>query len=213
MGGFGSGGWNATGRATTVEALRLDVNRVNRAGALEPGWRGGWQWHRAGDRKSWINLEARLGEVILRFCVTTNGSNPEDMEQRVFTDWEPCRFGGCRPFWRCPRCGSRATILYGMRRFLCRSCNRLTYPSQRERDADRAQRRANGIRVKLGCEPGWGSLPCRPKGMHRKTYERLVAEIEEADAVTDDQAMALLARLERMESRFEARRGRRTFWK
>lgn len=213
MGGFGSGGWNATGRLTTAEALRLDVNRVNRAGALEPTWRGGWQWHLAGNRESSINLEARPGEVILRFYVTTGGANPEDVEQRISVDWRPCRFGGDRPFWCCPNCGHRATVLYGLPRFLCRSCHRLSYPSQRERGADRAQRHANRIRERLGCEPGWGNLPCRPKGMHRKTYERLVAQIEEADAVTDDQAVALLARLDRMERRQEARHGRKDFWK
>ena len=32
MGGFGSGGWNSTGRATAGEALRLDVNRLNKTG-------------------------------------------------------------------------------------------------------------------------------------------------------------------------------------
>ena len=84
MGGFGSGGWNATGRATTAEALRLDVNQVNRAGALKPGWRGGWQWHLAGDQKSSIGLEARLGEVILRFRVTTGGADPEAGLEEVF---------------------------------------------------------------------------------------------------------------------------------
>ena len=69
--------------------------------------------------------------------------------------------------------------------FKCRTCHGLSYPSQRERDSDRAQRRANRIRVRLGGDPGWTNIPPRPKGMHWRTYERQIARIVEADAITD----------------------------
>ncbi|MGR3291959.1 MAG: hypothetical protein ACU0C9_12300, partial [Paracoccaceae bacterium] len=57
-------------------------------------------------------------------------------------------------------------------------CHRLAYPSQRECASDRATRRADNIREKLGWPggiiegSGWG----KPKGMHWRTYERLCAE-------------------------------------
>jgi hypothetical protein len=69
-------------------------------------------------------------------------------------------------------------VLYGAGRlFGCRSCNRLSYASQREGDDDRAARRANRIRKRLGWEAGIFNAPgIKPKGMHWSTFLRLVAE-------------------------------------
>jgi hypothetical protein len=53
----------------------------------------------------------------------------------------------------------------------------LAYASQRERADDRAARRADGIREKLQWEPGiLNGDGDKPKGMHWRTYERLVAQ-------------------------------------
>jgi hypothetical protein len=40
MGGFGSGRPARRNRGTVENCLALDVNRLNRAGCLEPGWAG-----------------------------------------------------------------------------------------------------------------------------------------------------------------------------
>jgi hypothetical protein len=210
VGGTGSGGWNRTGRSTTGTALRLDVNVVRRRGCLMSGWSGLWAWTWSTGEHSSIGIEARDNGVMLRFTVRTNGGEPERIVQNVTVLWEPCRFGGEHPFWLCPACGRRITVLYGMRRFACRACNRLTYLSQRERGSDRAQRRANKIRQRLGGEHGLGSIPPRPLRMHRRTYERLIDQVLAADAETEDSAMALLIRLEQRLA--EPREGRRGFW-
>jgi hypothetical protein len=53
----------------------------------------------------------------------------------------------------------------------------LAYPSQRETYDDRAARRADRIRDKLGWEPGILSGDgLKPKGMHWNTFERLTAQ-------------------------------------
>jgi hypothetical protein len=61
--------------------------------------------------------------------------------------------------------------------------------------------------VELGGEPGWQNIPSRPKGMHRRTYDRLINKIIVADAVTDDGAVRLLARLQT-----SVQKGARGFW-
>jgi hypothetical protein len=67
--------------------------------------------------------------------------------------------------------------LYGGRVFACRKCHRLAYPSQREDASDRAGRRADKIRDRLGWDAGILNGPgSKPKGMHWRTFERLVQE-------------------------------------
>jgi hypothetical protein len=51
MGGFGSTRWNWVSTKGTVEANpSLDIDRLNRAGCLRPGYRGGWKWTRDGEQ-------------------------------------------------------------------------------------------------------------------------------------------------------------------
>jgi hypothetical protein len=107
-----------------------------------------------------------------------NSGEWESMSYAVRLDWTPCTMGGQRVWWRCPGvgCGRRVAVLYGGRVFACRSCHHLAYRSQREAVDDRAIRRADTIRRRLGWVPGilhgngW-----KPKGMHWRTFERLQA--------------------------------------
>jgi len=73
-------------------------------------------------------------------------------------------------------CGRRVAVLHGGRMFACRQCNDLAYRSQREADDDRATRRADTIRRRLGWEAGiLNGNGWKPKGMHWRTFERLQA--------------------------------------
>jgi hypothetical protein len=58
-----------------------------------------------------------------------------------------------------------------------RYCHALAYRSQRETDDDRATRRADTIRRRLGWGPGiLNGLGVKPAGMHWRTYERQLTQ-------------------------------------
>jgi hypothetical protein len=148
--------------------------------------------------------------------VSIAGGDWEEAVESVGITRLPCRYGGVRPYFLCPgvvngkACGRRVSKLYGPGRyFLCRHCYRLAYSSQSEGAFDRALRRTNTIRKKLGGDPGLASpFPERPKGMWRRTYEQLQEQVAEIEIEVED---AMDARLERVEQRFN-QSSRRKFW-
>ena len=65
-------------------------------------------------------------------------------------------------------------MLYGGAVFACRQCQRLAYASQREAPDDRACRRADKLRDRLGWEAGiFNGEGNKPKGMHWLTFWRM----------------------------------------
>jgi hypothetical protein len=145
----------------------------------------------------------RPDELALAYRTRAGAGEPwEPVRDRVPLAHTPCRYGGERVWFRCPGCLSRRAVLYnagGL--FRCRACHDLAYSSTREGAFARNRRRADALRRRLGGEPGPFSVPGRPKGMHRRTYDRLLAEIEAreyaATLAFSAETDALCARLER----------------
>ena len=182
MGGYGSGGW--TGRPTTADAKPLDVNRMNRAGYLKPGTRSQQSWTRGDEPSGSIGTEANENGITLIYKTRSHGGEWQDVREYIVVTWEPCHFGGQRPYFYCPACRQRIVKLYGLARFLCRSCNRLAYQCQRETAIDRILRRDWKLRARIGGEPGIASLiPRRPKGMHKRTYNQIIDEINRTESI------------------------------
>ncbi|MFC2970492.1 hypothetical protein, partial [Acidimangrovimonas pyrenivorans] len=153
----------------------MDVRRWDREGFLRPGFRFGWQWSCNGEVTGSICAEAEEGRVILDYRVRED-NEWEPMRYAVSLATTTCNLGGERKWFICPalRCGRRVALLYGGRIFACRHCHDLTDPSQREDASDRAARRAERIRTRLGWPPGAlnGHGP-KPKGMHWQTFDEL----------------------------------------
>lgn len=180
MGGFGSG--RQYGKRCTNDMHALDVRSINRCGRLKPGPAFAWQWTCNGERTASIQLLVESCRVVLDYRHQHGGyyggGEWEPMHYAVALDWTPCGFGGQRVWWRCPAigCGRRVAVLYGGRVFACRQCNRLAYRCQREVDYDRASRRADKLRDRLGWEAGiLNGKGLKPKGMHWRTFEGLEA--------------------------------------
>ena len=118
--------------------------------------------------------------VELAYSYTPNGGPAEVIRQAVMLETTPCTLGGTRPWFCCPTCTRRVAVIYGVGRlFACRRCKGLTYASQTEDDGDRAIRRADSIRKRLGWPPGiFNPAGSRPAGMHWSTFRKLSVEYE-----------------------------------
>jgi hypothetical protein len=96
----------------------------------------------------------------------------------VRLDRRPCRFGGTRAYFVCPRCARRtlrlAVLAGGM---CCGTCGRITWGSRRETETRRLVRKANKIALRLGLDC-FGDHPKRPPHMRAETYARTMAELE-----------------------------------
>jgi len=217
MGGFGSGRPSGSGRDTVESCCSIDVNRLHKAGCLWPGWTGGWQWTLDDKVVASISLRAEADRLHLAYRVRMSGEW-EDVEETVRIVRVPCRFGGFRPYFICPGvvngigCGRRITRLYGPGRyFLCRHCYRLSHASQSESEWDRAIRRTNKIRQRLGGDPDIAaSFPKRPKGMWRQTYQKLREQASEAKRQADE---AFALSVGQLVTRIENQHSKKAFWR
>ena len=172
-------------KVTVESCLVLNLAPMLRSGSIKPGEcvASAWTWTntRTGGARATIAYEANLVDqnaAWVRLHYTVSGK-PEDY--RVWLRRVPCRFGGYRWWWQCPRTGQNSAKLYlppGGTMFLSRRAYRMAYLSERGGPVDRSHRRQARLYAKLGkqyvlfdeCPPN------RPKGMHRRTYERLEAE-------------------------------------
>jgi len=176
MGGFGSGRHAQGGKQTTSEYLALDVRCLQRKRMLTPGCAFSWSWSRGGEVFASIQVRTEADRLILNYRHRSPREEWQTENYPVNLDWTPCTFGGQRAWFICPTagCGKRVAILYCGGLFMCRRCHQLTYRCQRENADDRASRRADRIRHKLGWEPGiLNPNGGKPKGMHWSTFNRL----------------------------------------
>ena len=173
MGSSSSG--NHGGKRTTSDMRALDVRKVQREGALEPGETFGCTWRRGGEVIAFVDLKMETDRVMLDYRRKVDGEW-QARRYPVELAWTACRYGGQRAWWLCPGCGRRVAVLYDGHRFECRHCHQLVYKSQRQAPDERAYKRANELRTRLGWGPGVIYGPGgKPKAMHWRTFWRLHA--------------------------------------
>jgi hypothetical protein len=175
MGGYNSGSnqrRSRYGRADSTWAL--DVTALHRAGWLKPGH---WGTYRPG-----LNLLAKEGQLTLMYDATFKDGTQRPVGEIYNVVSSPRHFGGSVPYLICPGngCGRRVSKLYrNTGRFRCRQCSKLVYDCQYENWVDRTLRRQDKITKKLGINHRAIAEPSqRPKHMRRKTYERLVYQLQ-----------------------------------
>ena len=158
----------------TIESLgrdTLDVRDLQRASLLTDEWitlQQAFRWPRI----TMMRLHRYRIVLELRNQVTP---------QSIRVSWTRCHFGGARPWLHCPYCQRRAArLLRGFGGYFCRACcGNPIYESQRRSKKARAYLQAYRLRARLGgSKPVRDAIPPRPRGMKRKTYERLCARIK-----------------------------------
>jgi hypothetical protein len=114
MGGFGSGGRNATGAATCESCLSIDLAWLRRRGMLQLGRHSPLTWSLAGEQTGSIMIAQHDG-VRLRYQTKDRDGLPVDVNELVPFVYTPTRFGGRRQWLRCLKCGRGCRKIYGGR--------------------------------------------------------------------------------------------------
>ena len=177
------------GRTTCESCPSIDVRQWHRQGRLHPGQQFSWSWTCDGEPAGSISVRVESAAVILNYRSCNSGSNEwKSIQQKVPISLTACRLGGQRPWFVCSvycngrYCGRRSAILYSAGElFACRRCHGLAYESQQQTARHRGLEQARKIRMKLGGGVDLlAPFPQRPKGMHRRTFQRLRARAEAA---------------------------------
>lgn len=168
----------ASTKRSTDNMHPLDIRKIARKGLLKPGCPFNWQWSRGGNVVASISITVYTSaSVTLEYRTRRHG---EWLNKRydVMVERTPCNYGGTRPWWLCPRCGRRVAVLWGDNTYACRHCQQINYESTRTTESSKPFDRADKIRRRLGWPAGIAHGPgSKPKGMHWKTYGRLLNQL------------------------------------
>ncbi|WP_144039908.1 hypothetical protein [Novosphingobium sp. TH158] len=172
--------------------MTIDLALMLRNGWIKDGQRGSGtlHWTANGESRSSVSHSYNLifaDDAEIRLSWRARGGDGEwiDRKQTIRLTYTQPRFGGRRWWMVCPVRGNRIGKLYlpnGGDIFAGREAWGITYRSQRQAERDRVFERLYKVQAKLKCREGWEEPIKRPKGMWRRTYERLEAEYWELDA-------------------------------
>lgn len=186
--GAGRPGW----RRKCEYSLRFDIRALRCKGGLAAGQSFGWRWSRGDEQIANVGISIFTDAIVLSYTWASRGQSPYPIRCRIALTRTACRFGGARTWFLCPDCGRRCAVMFGVSRrgnFACRVCQRLAYASEAESPIDRCRRQQLKLEAKLTDYGG------PPKGMRRKTFERICERIEAIKRRKDDLFLPELFRL------------------
>lgn len=185
-GGRRYGAGRPASRPQTSWAARLNLRKMTRDGVLVPGATTTWHWSNG----LLVTISANEASIELAYRYTF-AEGERDVRAPVRMERTPCRFGGSRSWFNCPRCNRRVAMLYLWGYPACRTCCRMGYPSQSEDAIDRSWRRTRKIEERLG-----GEWPARkPKWMRQTTYDRLWEAGCREEEIRNEELLAFMARM------------------
>lgn len=193
MGSYFSGNCRHDRKPVVEDHLRLDVSQLAREDVLRlPAEPCTWRWWERRGGEPIASVSLRAGHVMARDGTEIDDANylkiafwrgDTSVRRVIPVVWQACHYGGHRPYFLCPWCSKKRTILFLIHGyFICRECGDLGYASQLEHRPDRLLRRASKLRRRLGAGPGVLDFIDRPKGMHRLKFYRKLAQIEGMEA-------------------------------
>lgn len=175
-----------------------------RAGHAEVGRHvtGSLSWTRGDQPAGRIGYTCDLRDpddatLVLRYTITES-SETRDYTQRIRLSYTQPHYGGKRWWMHCPVNGARVGKLYmppGAETFASRTAWRLGYQSQRVSAQDAAFERLFRLQRRLGCSQGWGQGITRPKGMHRRTFDRHCERYWQLDDECGRETLLFLGRI------------------
>lgn len=182
MGGYGSGYRDLTRKnEITLDDCRfLDINMLVRAGAVEDRviQSGTWCWRarQTGQVLSSMRYETNTfddKDLYLRISYNVKGTGTcMDYKIKLLKTYPP--YGNVRFWFECPVTRKRVAKLYFLPDsdgfYLSRHASKLYYASQVRGKMDRALAR----KWKTIDKVDGNCWPIRPKGMHEKTFQRII---------------------------------------
>jgi hypothetical protein len=169
-------------RVRLEDGVRLDINQLIGPGKKQPGSKT------RTSVRGWMDVKS--------------GS----LDQRIELVSLARHYGGRQWYFLCPRTGRRVSVLWkppGAGYFASRQSwgRQVAYRSQFQSPYRRASWGAQDIQRRLCKEPNTrivgDELPARPKGMHRRTYEKTVRQYEAYKTIVDQDLIVALARMMR----------------
>jgi len=204
MGSKYSGTWVKTGVKSTTDAeIYLGIKRLKDNGCLVDGSMGILTFPPDADSPPLTPASAHASPFT-RFWV-------DDNHIALLCDWgekrtvqhvkivkQPENLGGYTYYFRC-KCGRRCSGLYLIDGFFqCRQCAGLSYTSRRS-NIDRLITKIKKLHAKVG-RPNvnvFSDLGDKPKGMWHKTFAKLKADVQLAEA---ELAEAIISRWPQIEA-------------
>jgi hypothetical protein len=187
MGGQGSGGHNSKGKRRDVQCARLDVHELTREGKLKlgsHGWLFGTIWFE-------VTGGPNAQHLVLEFPCRSASSEPLDpITQDILCYWRKAHYGGRYLMFSCSECYRSARVLYAWYNnhhhriwfFRCRKCAGIIYQSTMGHRWDRSARRIEKLSLRLEWR-AHGTVPIKPRGMHERTYQRILGMLAYHEAV------------------------------